>query len=77
MDGRRVEPDKMWVCQYCTNSPPYVTQREIDFAKHMVEQHPDKAKGNTPETMEAIEKVKVAKQAEKELKVAANEAGKE
>lgn len=71
MDGRPVEPDKMWVCQYCTNTPPFTAQREIDFAKHMVEQHPDKAKGNTPESMEAAEKVKAAKQAEKDLRAAA------
>ena len=48
-DGRPVEPDKLFVCQHCQNSPPFVASKEIDFAKHMVEKHPEQAKPPKPE----------------------------
>ena len=44
MDGRPVEPDKLMLCQYCTNPVPFATNKPIDFAKHMVEVHPEHAK---------------------------------
>lgn len=43
-DGRPVKPDKLRVCQHCQNSPPFVATKEIDFARHMVEKHPEQAK---------------------------------
>lgn len=42
-DGRPVEPGKLYVCQHCQNSPPFVTAKEIDFAKHTIEKHPEHA----------------------------------
>lgn len=59
-DGRPVEPGKLFVCQHCTNSPPLVTPKEIDFVKHMIDKHPEHA---TKEVKKAEEKIvkKVAK----------------
>lgn len=47
-DGRPVEPNKLRVCQHCQSSPPFVATKEIDFAKHMVDKHPEYANGKTP-----------------------------
>ncbi len=43
-DGRQVEADKLFVCPYCTNSPPAFSTKEIDIVKHVIEEHPEHAK---------------------------------
>ena len=73
-DGRPVEPGKLWLCEYCQNSPPFVATKEIDFARHMVEKHPEHAKGETPEAKEAAEKAEAAKKAEANRAAAAKKA---
>lgn len=48
-NGRPVEDGKLFVCQHCETSPPFVATKEIDFAEHMIDKHPEYAKGKTPE----------------------------
>lgn len=74
------------VCQHCKQSPPFIATVQKDpktgltksvelvFARHMVEKHPEHAKGKTPEAKEAAEKVEAAKKADADLKVAAKKA---
>lgn len=60
-DGRPVEPGKLWICQHCKQSPPFIAWKEIEFAKHMVQVHPEHA---TVKVEKAVEKiVKIAKKA--------------
>lgn len=69
-DGRPVKPGKLWLCKHCQ----FFGTKEIDFARHMVEKHPEHAKGKTPEAKEATEKAEAAKKAEATLKAAAKKA---
>jgi len=39
-DGSPVPPGKLWLCEHCQ----FFSTKEIDFAKHMVEKHPEQAK---------------------------------
>lgn len=73
-DGRPVEPDRLWICQHCQHSPPFFAEREIDFAKHIIKEHPEHAKGKTPEAREAEEKAVAAEKADAALKAAAKKA---
>jgi len=43
-DGRQMELGRAFVCQYCQQSPPFCAEREIDFAKHIIDKHPEHAK---------------------------------
>ena len=63
-DGRPVEKDKLFVCQYCQNSPPFVASKEIDFVKHMIDKHPEHA---TKKIEKAVEKVVEKVDAGKEI----------
>ena len=44
MDGRPIESGKVWLCPHCF----FVGWKEIVFAKHMLERHPEYANGKTP-----------------------------
>ena len=46
-DGTPVEPDRIWICPYCECKPgqfPFITCQEIEFAKHIIDVHPEYAK---------------------------------
>lgn len=46
-DGTPVEPGKIWICPHCECKPgqfPFMNCNEREFAKHMVEKHPEQAK---------------------------------
>jgi len=49
MDGRPVKQgDKLWICPHCGS----ICWKEIDFAKHMIQKHPEKAKPEKPKKPE-------------------------
>ncbi len=56
--GKEVEKDKAFVCQHCTASPPFVALNAKDFAEHIVDKHPDKAKAQVAEADKTEKKSK-------------------
>lgn len=51
-DETPVAPGRLWICPHCECKPgqfPFITCQEIEFAKHIVEKHPDKANPTAPE----------------------------
>lgn len=68
-DGSPVKKGELFVCQHCQHSPPFATPREIDFARHMIEKHPEQA---TTKVQEAVDEavVKTDKKTKKKTKKA-------